>query len=156
MERSDLSADQWFDEDGGSTEALFVGWIRSLNTQRSGDPVVVERLVAAILGRVEGASQHNCVRSIDPCPICGAVVYLSRNGHFASGISDEECRRAREQVIAEGPGWDVLGHSELWLSRPRGGHFVSPTLVVHFVHAHGYGAPSVFVARLLAAANEPS
>lgn len=151
-ERAELSVSVWSDEDGRKTEATFVGWVTPFQSSSphhdAGD--IVAHLVAALLGRLKGASIENTVRSIERCPVCGAVAFVSGSGIFASGVSDDEVAHARNQVVADSAGWCVLGSAELWLTRDAGGHFVSPTLIAHYVQAHGYNPPAAFVARLLA------
>lgn len=150
----DMSVRQWSGDDGVVQDVVLVGWLvggagfapRATSTE----PAAVARALAwATVGRLEGASEQNLVRSIEQCSICGSTVYVSFSGHLVSGITDEECLRARGRVMSEGPGWSVLGHAELWISRPEGAPFVSPSLVAHFVDAHGYEPPRAFVERLL-------
>lgn len=101
-----------------------VGWLDAQHQYETGQPPVglAGKLEEIILNRSETFDVHvNVVRGIHPCNFCG-----------------------RDIEISSGARKKPLGMSEIWL--PGGpGWLASPSLILHYITAHGYLPPPVFV-----------
>jgi len=152
-----MSLKRWRDEEGIERNVIVVGCLTGGSAPGPIQPTeasarIVRALTEAVFGRLEDAGEHNFVRSIERCPLCREMVYLSRSERLVGGVTDEESLRARAQVMSEGPGWGILGHAELWISRPEGEPFVCATLIAHDVTSPGYEPPAPFIEPLLSLA----
>lgn len=156
-ERPDMTTAAWHDEGGRQVQAIFVGWRAPRSPEHppgmTQGPVVAmacRALVGALFGSTPGIEVHNVVRSIEPCSICGGVVYVAADGTMLVARTDAEQAAARDLVSMKGDAWGVLGHAEFWVRKAAEEYFVSPTLMLHSLAEHGYVPPPDLVDALMA------
>lgn len=148
FQREDMTASEWHDETGRKVNATFVGWGVSASGAGSASGIVA-RLAASLFGPAPGVEIRNVVRSIEPCTVCGGVVYVSADGAMLIAGNDAEQSAARGLVASAGVEWNVLGHAEFWVQRTAQEYFIAPTLILHYIAKHGYVPPDEFVATVL-------
>ncbi|MBF5044521.1 hypothetical protein FGE12_19135 [Aggregicoccus sp. 17bor-14] len=101
---------------------LNVGWLSAAHSFPVGEPPsgFAERLRRCVV-----ECSVNRMRGVHACELCGDPM-------------------ARQSVVIDSREvW--LGSSEVWLPAPGGGALAAPDLVIHYVEAHDYLPPAVFV-----------
>ncbi len=97
-----------------------VGWLDASHDFPVGNPSneLIDKLRVLIKTRTKTFDLHvNTVRGIHPCNFCGEDIQLDRK--------------------------TMLGMSEIWI--PSGELWLAtPSLVIHYMEAHGYIPPNVF------------
>jgi hypothetical protein len=78
--------------------------------------------------------------------LCRTPVNATRGFHECEFCSDST--RAY-MTVRRGDETIGLGHAEIWVFDGAGTVYVAPTLVYHYITAHGYAPPPLFVAALL-------
>lgn len=107
-------------------EMLNVGWLSRDHSfpQGEADPRLVEALVA------RAADPQHITRGVHDCEFCTAESPL--------------------RIPADVPrGFVSLGFAELHVEGENGTVYAAPSLVVHYVEAHGYQPPQEFVDAVL-------
>lgn len=130
----DLSPCTYFGEPpaGGEGRLLTVGWLAD---RLPSAPELPQRL-ESVLGRLA----EIWLADVDPWPI--------RMGRHGCGLCGAPANRAPETVVAHGERRLRLGSG--FITVPAVDRlFVAPSLVIHYVTAHGYQPPRVFVDALL-------
>lgn len=110
---------------------LNVGWLGADREFRTGPPDA--ELVRSLLQLAE--RQENIMRGVHHCEFC-----------------DEESPIRLKAPVERG--WVSLGMGELHVRGSEGVIYAAPSLVVHYVIAHGYQPPASFRAAVLAATDE--
>ena len=111
-------------------EVRNIGWLDASHPYSIGEISnnFVSKMHEIICARRSDFDAHvNVIRGIHPCNLCG-----------------EECIEipcTNSKVL--------LGMSEIWIPTSNG-YFASPSMVLHYIEAHGYAPPGVFIGAAMA------
>lgn len=111
----------------GAPQALAVGWLDS------GEPFTAGACPQDVRDRLEGLSRE--------------PVHLTRGYHycqFCMTTAGPGLLLRADINLYEDP--DVArGNGEIWLTSPSGTNFAAPALIAHYIDAHSYIPPGVFI-----------
>ena len=110
--------------------AINVGWLDANHDFIRGAvaPALFDKLCHICASRGATDVHVNRLRSSTQCGICG------RDEFEVPGCSDDLS----------------IGMSEIWIPNPKGGFFVAPSMIIHFIADHEYRPPEVFMDAVMA------
>lgn len=108
-----------------------VGWLNSCYKYEVGslDQNVFDKIIDVFLSDGPFNAEVGLIRGgAHECEICGEKPYaINRNG--------------REKV---------LGASEIWVPNGNNEYYASPSMIIHYISAHGYKPPREYVDAIIA------